>query len=141
MYESALDYHAVKNEAPSVQVEVGKGRPEAVVEASACVCDDVKEWRLILKSQASTCFVRASKLLGGKKELTRPHLALTHPTPLYQHPAFSMRQAIDTRLSPAHSLLPSKLVPPTGMSMRVSLPTSQPPGCHSKKGKTDAWWW
>jgi hypothetical protein len=53
MHESALDYHAVKNEAPSVQVEAGKGRPEAVVEASACVCDNVKEfveWRLILKN-------------------------------------------------------------------------------------------
>jgi hypothetical protein len=67
MHESALDYHAVKNEAPSVQVEVGKGRPEAVVEASACVCDDVKEWRLILKSQASTCLSALRNCLAGKK--------------------------------------------------------------------------
>jgi hypothetical protein len=43
MHESALDYHAVKNEAPSVQVEAGEGRPEAVVEACACVCENVKE--------------------------------------------------------------------------------------------------
>ena len=43
MYESALDCHAVKNKAPSVQVEAGKGRREAVVEASACVCDNVKQ--------------------------------------------------------------------------------------------------
>jgi hypothetical protein len=43
MHESALDYHAVKNEAPSVQMETGKGRREAVVEASACVCDNAKE--------------------------------------------------------------------------------------------------
>jgi hypothetical protein len=70
MHESVLDYHAVKNEAPSVQVEVGKGRPEAVVEASACDCDNVKEWRLILKNAGKRLIVRASKLLGGKKELT-----------------------------------------------------------------------
>jgi len=43
MHESALDYHAVKNKAPSVQVEAGEGRPEAVVEACACVCENVKE--------------------------------------------------------------------------------------------------
>ena len=46
MHDSALDYHAVKNEVPSVQVEAGKGRPEAVVEASACVCEIVKECRV-----------------------------------------------------------------------------------------------
>jgi hypothetical protein len=58
MHESALGYHAV---------ETGKGRPEAVVEASACVCDNVKESRLILKNAGKRLLVRASKLLGGKK--------------------------------------------------------------------------
>ena len=90
IHESALGYHAVKNEAPSVQVETGKGRPEAVVEASACVCDNAKEWRLILKNAGKRLLVRASKLLGGKKEFPQPYLALTHPVPLCQYVPHSL---------------------------------------------------
>jgi hypothetical protein len=72
MHESALDYHAVKNGAPNVQVEAGKGRPEAFVGVSACVCDckRVFEWRLILKDAAKrlaafrSCLARNTKLFS-----------------------------------------------------------------------------
>jgi hypothetical protein len=55
------------------KLPVYKSRPEAVVEVSACVCDNVKrvfEWRVILKNAGK----RVSKLLGTKHYLFRTTL-------------------------------------------------------------------
>lgn len=67
MHESALDYHTVKNEAPSVQVEAGKGRLEAVVEASACVCENVKECRVEVDFEKRRQALALGNLLGTKR--------------------------------------------------------------------------